>query len=90
MEGIAEEAEEIMEESKGSPSLDASLLTAAQAVEHYEVTRYGTLAAWAKQLGNAEGERLLRETLVEEEETDKILSDQAEATINAAAKSQAA
>ena len=90
MDGIAEEAEEIMEEYKGSPALDAGLLAAAQAVEHYEITRYGTLAAWAKQLGNAEAERLLRETLAEEEKTDKILSDLAEATINAAAEQQAA
>ena len=90
MDGIAEEAEEIMEEYKGSPALDAGLLAAAQAVEHYEITRYGTLAAWAKQLGNAEGERLLRETLAEEEKTDKLLTDLAESTINAAAEQQAA
>ncbi len=90
MDGIAEEAEEIMEEYKDSPALDAGLLAAAQAVEHYEITRYGTLAAWAKQLGNAEGERLLRETLAEEEKTDQLLSELAEATINAAAESQAA
>ena len=90
MDGIAEEAEEIMEEYKDSPALDAGLLAAAQAVEHYEITRYGTLAAWARQLGNAEGERLLRETLAEEEKTDKILSDLAEATINAAAEQKAA
>ena len=66
--------------------VDEHVLAAAQAVEHYEITRYGTLAAWARQLGNAEGERLLRETLAEEEKTDKILSDLAEATINAAAE----
>ena len=90
MDGIAEEAEEIMEEYKDSPALDAGLLAAAQAVEHYEITRYGTLAAWAKQLGNAEGERLLRETLAEEEKTDQLLSELAEATINAAAEQQQA
>ena len=90
MDGIVEEGEEIMEEYKDSPALDAALVATAQAVEHYEITRYGTLAAWAKQLGNAEAERLLRETLAEEEKTDKILSDLAEATINAAAEQQAA
>jgi ferritin-like metal-binding protein YciE len=62
----------------------------AQAIEHYEITRYGTLAAWAKQLGNTEAEQLLRETLAEEEKTDKLLSELAEATINAAAESGAA
>ena len=90
MDGIAEEAEEIMEEYKDSPALDAGLLAAAQAVEHYEIPRYGTLAAWARQLGNAEGERLLRETLAEEERTDKLLTGLAEATINAAAEQKAA
>ncbi|TNC49549.1 ferritin-like domain-containing protein [Rubellimicrobium rubrum] len=90
MDGIVEEAEEIMEEYKGSPALDAGLLAAAQAVEHYEITRYGTLAAWARQLGNAEAEQLLRETLAEEEKTDKLLTDLAESIINAAAENQAA
>ena len=90
MDGIVEEGEEIMEEYKGSAALDAGILAAAQAVEHYEITRYGTLAAWARQLGNEEGERLLRETLAEEENTDKILTELAEATINAAAESGAA
>ena len=90
MDGIVEEAEEIMEEYKGSPALDAGLLGAAQAIEHYEIARYGTLAAWARQLGNADAERLLRETLAEEEKTDKLLTDLAESTINAAAEQQAA
>ncbi len=90
LDGLAEEGEEIMEEYKDSPALDAGLLGAAQAIEHYEIARYGTLAAWARQLGNAEAERLLRETLAEEEKTDKILTDLAEATINAAAEQPAA
>lgn len=90
MDGLIEEAEEIMEEYKDSPASDAGLLAAAQAIEHYEICRYGTLASWAKQLGNAEGERLLRETLAEEEKTDKLLTDLAEATINAAAEQQQA
>ena len=90
LDGLAEEGEEILEEYKDSPALDAGLLGAAQAIEHYEIARYGTLAAWAKQLGNAEAERLLRETLAEEEKTDKLLTDLAESTINAAAQQQAA
>ena len=79
---------EAIRQSQGRRELRA--LGAAQAIEHYEIARYGTLAAWAKQLGNAEAERLLRETLVEEEKTDKLLTDLAEATINAAAEQQAA
>ena len=90
MDGLVEEGEEIMEEYKDSPAGDAGLLAAAQAIEHYEITRYGTLAAWARQLGNTEAERLLRETLAEEEKTDKLLTDLAEATINAAAEQQQA
>ena len=90
MDGLVEEGEEIMEEYKGSPASDAGLLAAAQAIEHYEITRYGTLAAWARQLGNQEAEQLLRETLAEEEKTDKLLSEMAEAVINAAAESGAA
>ena len=90
MDGLVEEGEEIMEEYKDSPAGDAGLLAAAQAIEHYEITRYGTLAAWARQLGNAEAERLLRETLAEEEKTDKLLTDLADATINAAAEQQQA
>lgn len=86
MDGLVEEGEEIMDEYKDSPAGDAGLLAAAQAIEHYEITRYGTLAAWARQLGNEEAERLLRETLAEEEKTDKLLTDLAEATINAAAE----
>ena len=86
MDGIVEEGEEIMEEYKDSPALDAALVAAAQAIEHYEITRYGTLAAWAKQLGNQEAERLLRETLAEEEKTDKLLTQLAEAALNTAAE----
>ena len=61
------------------------LIAAAQAVEHYEITRYGTLLAWAKQLGLSEAESLLQETLIEEENTDELLSDLAEDAINPAA-----
>ncbi|WP_425467322.1 ferritin-like domain-containing protein [Rubellimicrobium roseum] len=90
MDGLVEEGEEIMEEYKGSPAADAGLLAAAQAIEHYEICRYGTLASWAKQLGNTDAENLLRETLAEEEKTDKLLTDLAESVINAAAEQQAA
>lgn len=84
IEGIIAEAQEIMEEFKGSPALDAGLLAAAQAVEHYEIARYGTLKAWAAQLGLADAERLLDQTLQEETATDEILTGLAETVINAA------
>ena len=86
MDGIVEEAEEVMETYKGAPAHDAGLLAAAQANEHYEIARYGTLAAWADQLGQADAAELLRETLAEEERTDELLSGLAERVINAAAQ----
>lgn len=85
IEGIIAEAQEIMDEFKGSPALDAGLLAAAQAVEHYEIARYGTLKAWAEQLGLKDAARLLDQTLQEETATDAALSDLAE-TVNAAAR----
>ena len=72
--GIIEEAKEIMDEFKGSPALDAGLVSSAQAVEHYEITRYGTLKTWAKQLGRADVVKLLEATEQEEIATDKKLS----------------
>ena len=66
-------------------ALDAALIAAAQAVEHYEITRYGTLVAWAKELGEAECAALLEANLKEEVKTDKILSDLAESRVNSAA-----
>ena len=80
--GILDEGKEIMEEYKGSPALDAGLISAAQAVEHYEITRYGTLATWADELGNSEGAKLLKATLNEEEKTDVALSELAETCVN--------
>ncbi|MBR0649975.1 ferritin-like domain-containing protein [Roseomonas terrae] len=74
IEGIVAEGEEIMEEYAGTPALDAGLIAAAQAVEHYEITRYGTLKAWAMELGQPEAAALLDETLQEETKTDKDLS----------------
>jgi ferritin-like metal-binding protein YciE len=72
--GIIEEGKEIMEEFKDTKALDAGLISAAQAVEHYEIARYGTLKAWAQQLGMNDCMKLLDATLKEEVETDKKLS----------------
>ena len=80
--GITEEGAEIMEEYKGSPALDAGLLAAAQAVEHYEISRYGTLIAWAEELGLEDAVSLLEETLEEEEATDEALTEIAKTAIN--------
>lgn len=90
IEGIIAEGQEIMDEFKGSPALDAGLLAAAQAVEHYEIARYGTLKAWAAQLGLRDAERLLDQTLQEEIATDGTLTRLAEAVVNAAAESPTA
>jgi ferritin-like metal-binding protein YciE len=80
--GITDEGAEIMEEYKGSPALDAGLLAAAQAVEHYEISRYGTLKAWAEELGLDDAVELLEETLAEEEATDEALTEIAKSAIN--------
>jgi ferritin-like metal-binding protein YciE len=85
IQGILDEGKEIMEEYKGSEALDAGMLAAAQAVEHYEISRYGTLKQWAQQLGMKEAAGLLDETLQEEKKTDESLSALAEAAINLAA-----
>jgi ferritin-like metal-binding protein YciE len=82
IEGIIEEGKEIMDEFKGTAALDAGLLAAAQAVEHYEITRYGTLIAWAEKLGLREAVPLLQANLEEEKNTDAALTDLAETTIN--------
>jgi ferritin-like metal-binding protein YciE len=80
--GILEEGQEIMKEYKGSPALDAGLLAAAQAVEHYEISRYGTLIAWAEELGLDDAVTLLQETLEEEKATDEALTEIAKTAIN--------
>jgi len=80
--GITEEGAEIMKEYKGMPALDAGLLAAAQAVEHYEISRYGTLRTWAEELGLRDAARLLKETLKEEEMTDKVLTVLAKDAVN--------
>lgn len=84
--GIISEAEDIMDEFKGSPALDAGLISSAQAVEHYEITRYGTLHRWAKELGMADVAKLLDETLQQEWKTDVELTALADARVNDAAK----
>jgi len=80
--GIIEEGQEIMKEYKGTPALDAGLISAAQAVEHYEIGRYGTLKAWAEELGLAQAVKLLDATLAEEKNADASLSKLAESRIN--------
>jgi ferritin-like metal-binding protein YciE len=80
--GITDEGAEIMQECEGSPALDAGLLAAAQAVEHYEMSRYGTLRTWAEELGLNEAASLLEETLEEEEATDAALTKIAESVVN--------
>jgi ferritin-like metal-binding protein YciE len=77
--GMIDESKEVMKEFKGSAALDAGLLASAQAVEHYEISRYGTLKAWAEQLGLNEAVSLLDETLEEEKKTDEALTKLADA-----------
>jgi ferritin-like metal-binding protein YciE len=83
--GILDEGKEIMEEYKGCEALDAGMLAAAQAVEHYEISRYGTLKQWAQQLGMKDAVRLLDETLQQEKKTDQALTSLADAAVNVAA-----
>ncbi len=80
--GILDEGKEIMDEYKGMPALDAGLLAAAQAVEHYEISRYGTLKCWASELGYTQAVKLLDATLKEEKNTDASLSKLAESDVN--------
>jgi ferritin-like metal-binding protein YciE len=82
IDGIIEEAEEIMSDSKDSEVLDAAALATAQAVEHYEIARYGTLIAWARQLGRADCASVLEPTLNEEKAADRKLTAIAEARVN--------
>lgn len=84
--GITEEGAEIMKDYKGSPALDAGLLAAAQAVEHYEISRYGTLRTWAEELGLNDAVTLLQATLDEEKMTDQSLTKIAESVVNAEAE----
>ena len=82
IDGIVEEADEIMEETKDKQVLTAALLAGAQAVEHYEIARYGTLCEWAKLLGDDASYKLLSETLEEEKTADKKLTEIATKEVN--------
>ena len=90
IEGLAKEADEIIKEADSDTVRDAGMLAAAQAVEHYEISRYGTLRAWAKKLGMSEAAQLLEQTLQEEKETDEKLTQLAESEINVKANEEAA
>ena len=86
IDGIIKEANEVAGEVADKAVLDAALIAAAQAVEHYEITRYGTLIAWARQLGHTQVAGLLEETLAEEKATDDKLTTLAESKANADAE----
>ncbi len=83
IKGILEEGEEVAEDYAGSDALDAGLLAGGQAVEHYEISRYGTLKTWASQLGMKDAVSLLNQTLEEEKKTDALLTRLAELSVNA-------
>ena len=85
IEGILDEGKEIMEEYADTPALDAGLLAAAQAVEHYEISRYGTLKTWADRLSLPKAVKLLDQTLAEEKKTDDSLTKLAVSAVNAQA-----
>ncbi len=80
--GILKEGEAVMRDFVGGEAFEAALIAAAQSIEHYEIARYGTLRAWARQLGLAEAAEILEESLDEETDTDEILSEIAEEAVN--------
>jgi ferritin-like metal-binding protein YciE len=82
IDGIIEEANEILGDAKDQDVLDAAAAAAAQAVEHYEIARYGTLIAWARELGRDDCASVLEPTLAEEKRADQTLTDVAEARLN--------
>jgi len=82
IDGIIDEANEILSDAKDNEVLDAAALASAQAVEHYEITRYGTLIAWARQLGRNDCASVLQQTLEEEKKADLKLTEIAEARVN--------
>jgi ferritin-like metal-binding protein YciE len=82
IDGIIEETEEISGDIDNAQVMDAALIAAAQAVEHYEITRYGTLIAWADELGRSDCAAILKKNLAEEKATDKKLTEMAEARVN--------
>ncbi|MGH6677898.1 MAG: ferritin-like domain-containing protein, partial [Bradyrhizobium sp.] len=85
IEGIIDESKEIMDEYADSPALDPGLLAGAQAVEHYEISRYGTLKTWAGQLGYRDAVKLIDQTLSEEKKTDEALTKLAVSAVNSEA-----
>ena len=82
LEGLLEEANEVLEDIKDDRAMDAEIISSAQTVEHYEMARYGALIAWAKELGWNEAADIMQETLDEEESADQKLSDIAEDAVN--------
>jgi ferritin-like metal-binding protein YciE len=82
IDGIIKETNEVAGEVADKEVLDAALIASAQAVEHYEMTRYGTLVAWARQLGRDDCAAVLQQTLDEERATDQKLTQLAESRIN--------
>jgi ferritin-like metal-binding protein YciE len=86
MKGLLEEGQELMEELADSSALDAGLIAAAQKVEHYEIASYGTVCAWAEQMGHTHALELLQETLAEEEAADEKLTEIALNSANEAAE----
>ncbi len=88
MKGLIEEAQELMKEQKDSSALDAALIAAAQKVEHYEIASYGTLCAWAKQMGHENALELLKETIEEEKAADGKLTEIAESAANSRAETE--
>ena len=87
IDGIIKEADEVAGEVEDKSVLDAALINAAQAAEHYEITRYGSLVAWAKQLGRNDCARVLQQNLEEEKAADRKLTEIAEASLNLKAAS---
>lgn len=86
IQGIIAEGEDIMDEFKHTAAIDAGLISAAQAVEHYEIARYGTLKTWAQMLGHKDAMNLLDQTLREETQTDELLTKLAVSAANQKAK----
>ena len=82
IEGLVEEGKEVMSEAESGEVMDAGLIAAAQAVEHYEIARYGTLVAWAQELGMKDAAQLLQQTLQEEKQTDELLNKIAMERVN--------
>ena len=86
MQGIIEEAKEMMEQEGDPAVMDAALISSAQRVEHYEIASYGTLVTWARQMGHSEAEQLLQQTLDEEKAADRKLTELAESEVNVTAE----